>query len=83
MAIPPRTKSASGGNRTDVPAPMKDSLISEIVRMASVFGRSRERGQLSMLGAGLLVVVAATAYMQIRLNAWNRPFYDALTPGLA
>ena len=27
----------------------------------------------------LLVVVALTAYGQIRLNTWNRPFYDALS----
>ena len=28
---------------------------------------------------GLFVVILATAYMQIRLNAWNKPFYDALS----
>jgi putative ATP-binding cassette transporter len=28
---------------------------------------------------GLLVVVGMTAYGQIRLNTWNRPFYDALS----
>lgn len=28
---------------------------------------------------GLVVVIVATAYMQIRLNAWNKPFYDALS----
>ncbi len=27
----------------------------------------------------LFVVIVATAYMQIRLNAWNKPFYDALS----
>jgi putative ATP-binding cassette transporter len=27
----------------------------------------------------LLVVIIATAYGQIRLNAWNKPFYDALS----
>ena len=47
--------------------------------MAAAFWASRERTQLLLLAAGLVVVVAATAYMQIRLNAWNRPFYDALT----
>jgi len=26
-----------------------------------------------------LFVIVATAYMQIRLNAWNKPFYDALS----
>ena len=28
---------------------------------------------------GLSLVIIATAYMQIRLNAWNKPFYDALS----
>jgi len=59
--------------------PVKDSLFSEIRRMHALFWRSRERNRLVMLGAGVVVVVAATAYIQIRLNAWNRPFYDALT----
>ena len=27
----------------------------------------------------LFVVIVATAYMQIRLNAWNKPFYDSLS----
>ncbi|HWY94777.1 MAG TPA: ABC transporter ATP-binding protein/permease, partial [Steroidobacteraceae bacterium] len=29
--------------------------------------------------AELILVVAATAYGQIRLNGWNKPFYDALS----
>ena len=28
---------------------------------------------------GLFLVILATAYGQIRLNAWNKPFYDALS----
>jgi len=57
----------------------KDSLFSQVARLVAAFWASRERNQLLLLAAGLVVVVAATAYMQIRLNAWNRPFYDALT----
>jgi len=57
----------------------KDSLFTEVARLIAAFWASRERNQLLLLAAGLVVVVAATAYMQIRLNAWNRPFYDALT----
>jgi putative ATP-binding cassette transporter len=57
----------------------KDSLFSQVARLAAAFWASRERNQLLLLAAGLVAVVAATAYMQIRLNAWNRPFYDALT----
>jgi vitamin B12/bleomycin/antimicrobial peptide transport system ATP-binding/permease protein len=34
---------------------------------------------LMLLVAVIIVVVAATAYGQIRLNGWNKPFYDALS----
>jgi putative ATP-binding cassette transporter len=44
----------------------------------SVFGASTERTALILLGLGLVAVIAATAFLQIRLNAWNEPFYDAL-----
>src|SRR5262249_16377435 len=57
----------------------KDSLFSQVARLIAAFWASRERNQLLLLAVGLVAVVAATAYMQIRLNAWNRPFYDALT----
>src|SRR5580704_15532924 len=32
-----------------------------------------------LLLVSLLVVILATAYGQIRLNSWNKPFYDALS----
>ena len=57
----------------------KDNLFAQIKRMAGAFWAARERNQLLLLCAGLVIVVAATAFMQIRLNSWNRPFYDALT----
>jgi putative ATP-binding cassette transporter len=34
---------------------------------------------LVFLMIGLFLVIVATAYGQIRLNAWNKPFYDALS----
>jgi len=34
---------------------------------------------LIFLVVAMILVVAATAYGQIRLNSWNRPFYDALS----
>ncbi len=34
---------------------------------------------LTVLLAAIVLVVAATAYGQIRLNGWNKPFYDALS----
>jgi putative ATP-binding cassette transporter len=57
----------------------KDSLFTQVARLIEAFWASRERNQLLLLAAALVAVVAATAYMQIRLNAWNQPFYDALT----
>ncbi len=35
--------------------------------------------RLLLLIAALVLVIAATAWYQILLNAWNKPFYDALT----
>jgi len=34
---------------------------------------------LMWLAVGIVVVVACTAYGQIRLNRWNKPFYDAIS----
>ena len=55
------------------------SLFSDVIWMASAFWVSRQRNKLLALAGALIVVVGATAYMQIRLNSWNRPFYNALT----
>ena len=57
----------------------QDSLLSEVMGMASVFRTSRQRNRLLMMAAALIAVVGATAYAQVKLNAWNRPFYNALT----
>src|SRR5215831_19264759 len=91
MTQPP-SESPAGTDGAGAPAPRartaealataalsKDSLFNQIARLIAAFWASRERNQLLLLALGLVAVVAATAYMQIRLNAWNRPFYDALT----
>jgi putative ATP-binding cassette transporter len=44
----------------------------------TIFGSPVGKG-LMVLVAVIVVVVAATAYGQIRLNGWNKPFYDALS----
>jgi putative ATP-binding cassette transporter len=76
MTQPPRATTPGSGDS----APSGDeNLLSQILRMSSALLASRERNALLALAAGLVVVIAATAYLQIRLNAWNQPFYDALT----
>lgn len=63
-----------------------DGLASQLEIILDAFRFSGERAQLRWLGAGLVVVISLTAFGQIRLNAWNQPFYDALArkdlPGL-
>jgi putative ATP-binding cassette transporter len=47
--------------------------------MIQALWESPTRNTLLILAIALFVVIAATAYGQIRLNSWNQPFYDALS----
>src|SRR5271163_4242069 len=71
------SKPPNGAKSADNPT--LGSLFSDLLWMASGFWASRQRNKLLMLAGALVAVVGATAYMQIRLNSWNRPFYNALT----
>ena len=73
----PTSKTASRTSGADTPA--KGSLFSETWQMAKLYWDSQQRKRLLMLAAGIFIVIAATAHMQVRLNAWNQPFYDAVT----
>jgi vitamin B12/bleomycin/antimicrobial peptide transport system ATP-binding/permease protein len=55
-----------------------DEFAPQLKTIWEAFYASRQRTSLLWLGAGLVAVVGATAFGQIRLNAWNQPFYDAL-----
>ena len=55
-----------------------DSFSSQVMGMVSAFWASHQRNKLLMLATPLIAVVGATAYAQIKLNAWNEPFYNAL-----
>ena len=58
---------------------IRGGFASQLMVMVHVLHDARERNMLIWLGAGLIVVIGATAYGQIELNAWNRPFYNALS----
>ncbi|WP_245257431.1 ABC transporter ATP-binding protein/permease [Methylocapsa acidiphila] len=60
------------------PAPVEE-LAHQIRIMGKAFMASANRNALVALGVALCVVVGATAYGQIKLNAWNGPFYDSLS----
>jgi vitamin B12/bleomycin/antimicrobial peptide transport system ATP-binding/permease protein len=54
-------------------------LLPQMVMMFRALWASRVRNALVFLGVSLFLIIAGTAYGQIRLNSWNQPFYDALS----
>jgi vitamin B12/bleomycin/antimicrobial peptide transport system ATP-binding/permease protein len=59
--------------------PKDAALAPQIWMMIQTFWASPGRNRLFLLGVAIVVVVALTAFAQIELNAWNKPFYDALS----
>jgi vitamin B12/bleomycin/antimicrobial peptide transport system ATP-binding/permease protein len=62
----------------DAARPGGSRLVPQMLIMFRAFWASPQRTSILLLGIALVAVIGATAYGQIRLNAWNRPFYDAL-----
>jgi putative ATP-binding cassette transporter len=54
-------------------------LVAQLSLLTGTVRRSPLGRPLAALMAGIFIVVALTAYAQIRLNSWNQPFYDALS----
>ncbi|HVW69085.1 MAG TPA: ABC transporter ATP-binding protein/permease, partial [Steroidobacteraceae bacterium] len=66
------------------PAPEGDEaaqagLFQQLGLITRAISHSGVARVLAWLVLGLVLVIVATAYGQIRLNAWNKPFYDALS----
>ena len=57
----------------------ESGLLSQLTMMARALWASPTRNVLMLLAVALFIVIAATAFGQIRLNRWNQPFYDALS----
>jgi putative ATP-binding cassette transporter len=70
----------NGAERKSSPRRQKsiNGIFSQLEALFDAFRVSRERVALRWLGAALIVVISLTAFGQIKLNAWNRPFFDAL-----
>jgi putative ATP-binding cassette transporter len=54
-------------------------LLPQLRMMARTLWAAPVRNTLFSLCVALIAVVGLTAYGQIRLNSWNKPFYDALS----
>jgi vitamin B12/bleomycin/antimicrobial peptide transport system ATP-binding/permease protein len=66
-------------SRVQAKTAAKDELAPQVWMMIKTFWGSPGRNDLFLLGAGVCTVVSLTAYAQIKLNDWNKPFYDALS----
>jgi putative ATP-binding cassette transporter len=54
-------------------------LVPQLGMMSRALWAAPVRNTLCLLSGALFLVIAVTAYGQIRLNNWNQPFYDALS----
>jgi vitamin B12/bleomycin/antimicrobial peptide transport system ATP-binding/permease protein len=54
-------------------------LVSQLDMMVRALWASPARNAIVALTAVAVAVVVLTAYGQVRLNRWNKPFYDALS----
>jgi putative ATP-binding cassette transporter len=62
-----------------VPAPSAGGrLVPQLLILLRALWAFPQRTKILLLGVAIVVVIGATAYGQIMLNAWNRPFYDAI-----
>jgi len=67
-------------NRKSNPDEIANSgLVPQLEMMIRALWAAPVRNALFMLSGALFLVVAVSAYGQIRLNDWNKPFYDALS----
>src|SRR6185437_9061386 len=54
-------------------------FLRQLGQMRQALVGSRVGGRLVWLALAIFVLLVATTYSQIRLNLWNKPFYDAIS----
>ena len=67
-----------GQVRPDQPEESVGGLGVQVRMMVRAFMASPERNRLLFLTVVVFLIILATAYGQVQLNAWNQPFYNSL-----
>ncbi|HEX2479919.1 MAG TPA: hypothetical protein VHK45_11615, partial [Geminicoccaceae bacterium] len=69
---------AETGRSQAPPGAARNGALAQLMSLVRALASSRYRYRLGLLAAGIVVVIAANAAGQIRLNVWQGDFYDAL-----
>jgi putative ATP-binding cassette transporter len=64
--------------RQPAPASANRKPDRQFQTLVKAFWNGEARNGILLLAAGIATVILGTAFGQVRLNAWNRPFYDAI-----
>src|SRR5262245_5681954 len=73
MVAPTSTSEKSG-----LQGRVSAGVLQQARALFNVLAQSPGRTRLLLVAIGLVIVIGATALAQLRLNAWNKPFYDAI-----
>jgi putative ATP-binding cassette transporter len=69
-----------GATQTDKdPGDANPGLVSQLAALTRATFTGRVGKKVISLLLAAFAIIGATAYVQIRLNIWNKPFYDALS----
>src|SRR5688572_17585816 len=74
----PMAGHAEAGPYREEHAPVGHGVASQLYVLAKALRASAHWSPLALLAAGLIAVIVCTTVAQVRLNAWNQPFYDAI-----
>ena len=81
VRVEPRRSKVAVGRRPagrSAPAGRSESVIAQLSSLLRALGTSPYRRRLGLLAAGIVLVICANSVGQIRLNAWQGAFFDAI-----
>jgi putative ATP-binding cassette transporter len=81
VRVEPRRSKVAVGRRSagrSAPAERSESVIAQLSSLLRALATSPYRRRLGLLAAGIVLVICANSVGQIRLNAWQGAFFDAI-----